>query len=145
MDSRISWMDFAMSAEDKGDGPGRGQISPEDREAIRQRSTDIGRQLDAVKARNAPVGEVDRRRGAAFGKAFSFAAELIVGVAFGAAIGWGLDRYFGTKPWLMVLFVILGFAAGLMNVIRRAQEAEAQNADLQRSAPSVPDDEDADK
>lgn len=144
-DSRISWMDFAMSAEDKGDGPGRGQISPEDREAIRRRSSDIGRELDAVKARNTPAAEVDKRRGAAFGKAFSFAAELIVGVAFGAFVGWGLDRYFGTKPWLMVLFLVLGFAAGLMNVIRRAQEAEAQNADLQRSAPSVPDDEDDDK
>ena len=145
MDSLISWMDFAMSAEDKGDGPGRGQISPEDRAAIRQRSTDIGRQLDAVKARNAPADEVDGRRGAAFGKAFSFAAELIVGVAVGAALGWALDRYFGTKPWLMVLFLGLGFAAGLTNVIRRAQEAETQNADLQRSAPSVPDDEDDDK
>ena len=131
--SRISWMDFVMSAEDKGDGPGRGQISPEEREAIRRRSSDIGRELDAVKARNAPAGEVDRQRGAAFGKAFSFAAELIVGVAFGAAIGWGLDRYFGTKPWLMVLFVISAFVVAILHRTSEVDGVAIQQEFLRKS------------
>ena len=136
-----------MSAEGKGNGPGRGELSPEEREAIRQRSTDIGRKLEAVKARNAPAGNEDdnRRRGQAFGKAFSFAAELIVGVVFGGLVGWGLDRYFGTRPWLLVLFVVLGFAAGLLNVIRNAQAAQAENEALQRASPSVTDDDDDEK
>lgn len=132
-----------MSDEGKGNGPGRGSISPEDREVIRQRSSEIGKELEAVKARNAPAGSAEEaRRSSAFGKALSFAAELVVGVVFGGVVGWGLDRVFGTAPWLMVLFVILGFAAGLLNVIRAAQKAQAENEALQRAAPSVADDDD---
>lgn len=132
-----------MSGEGNGPDQGRGEISPEDREAIRQRSLDIGRKLDAVKSRSNPArDEEERRRGAAFGQAFRYAAELIVGVGVGGFIGWALDRQFGTAPWLMVLFVILGFAAGLLNVIRAAQKAQAEMEPLQRAAPSVRDDED---
>ena len=136
-----------MSVNDgKGDSSGRGQISKDDREAIRQRSTDIGQKLDAVNAKRAPaVDENTRRQKSAYGKAMTFAAELIVGVAAGGLLGWALDRNFGTAPWLMVLFVILGFAAGLLNIVRGARKAEAENADLQRSAHSVPDDDDDDK
>ena len=136
-----------MSGEGKGQEPGRGEISPEDREAIRRRSLDIGRKLDAVKARarKDDDDEENRRRGAAFGQAFRYAAELVVGVAVGGFIGWLLDRQLGSAPWMMVLFVILGFAAGLLNVIRAAQKAQAENAPLQKAAPSVEDDDDDEK
>jgi len=136
-----------MSPEDNGEEPGhaseRGQIRPEDREAIRQRSSEIGKKLDAVKARRAEAeAEMNRARQTAFGQAFRYAAELIVGVAVGGFLGWVLDRYFGTAPWLMIVFVILGFAAGLLNLIRAARKAQAENEALQRSAPSVADDND---
>lgn len=132
-----------MSGEGKGQDQRRGEISPEDREAIRQRSQDIGRKLDAVTSRTDPARDEDnRRRGAAFSQAFRYAAELVVGVGVGGFLGWTLDRQFGTAPWLMVLFVVLGFAAGLLNVIRAAQKAQAEMAPLQRAAPSVADDED---
>jgi ATP synthase protein I len=132
-----------MSGEGNGQEPGRGEISPEDREAIRQRSQDIGRKLDAVKARAKPVDDAEsRRRGAAFGQAFRYAADLIVGVGVGGLIGWLLDQQFGTRPWFLILFVVLGFAAGLLNLIRAAQKAQAENELLQRAAPSVTDDDD---
>lgn len=132
-----------MSGEGDGQHQGRGEISPEDREAIRQRSQDIGRKLDALKGRSDPARDEDeRRRGAAFGQAFRYAAELIVGVGVGGFLGWWLDRYFGSAPWLMVLFVILGFAAGLLNVIRAAQRAQAEMEPLQRNAPAARDDDD---
>lgn len=136
-----------MSGEGKGQEPGRGEISPEDREAIRRRSLDIGRELDAVKARARKDNdeEENRRRGAAFGQAFRYAAELVVGVAVGGFIGWLLDQKLGSAPWMLVLFVILGFAAGLLNVIRAAQKAQAENAPLQKAAPSVADDDDDEK
>ena len=76
------------------------------------------------------------------GPAFKFAAELIVGVVVGGGLGWALDRQFGTAPWLMIVLVILGFAAGLLNVVRAAQEAQAKNEPLQKAAPSVKDDDD---
>lgn len=44
--------------------------------------------------------------------------ELVVAVAVGAGIGWALDRWLGTRPWGMILFLFLGIAAGMMNVYR---------------------------
>ncbi len=44
--------------------------------------------------------------------------ELVSALAVAVAIGWGLDRWLGTKPWLLGLFVVLGGAAGIANVWR---------------------------
>ena len=51
---------------------------------------------------------------------------MIAGVAVGGFIGWALDRLFGTAPILMVVFLILGAAAGIMNVIRSAKGGRRQ-------------------
>ena len=135
-----------MSAAGKGKGPGRGEISPEQREAFRKRSDSIGKRLDEVKARRAPPDMGDgRARGEAFAKAFRFVAELIAGVGVGGFIGWALDRQLGTAPWLLVLFVTLGFAAGLTNVIRGAQKAQAEAVASQLATPPVTDDDEYDR
>lgn len=44
--------------------------------------------------------------------------ELVSALAVAVAVGWGLDRWLGTSPWLLGLFVILGGAAGVANVWR---------------------------
>jgi ATP synthase protein I len=135
-----------MSAAGKGDSPGRGEISPEQRAAFQKRSDSLGKRLDQVKARRNPPQSGDARaRGEAFARAFRFVAELIVGVAVGGFIGWVLDRQLGTAPWLLVLFVTLGFAAGLMNVIRAAQRAQADATATQLATPSVKDDDEDDR
>ncbi|MBX9683512.1 MAG: AtpZ/AtpI family protein [Hyphomicrobium sp.] len=132
---------------DQGDdlGPGHGQISPEERAALKQRSEGIGKRLDEVKSRQVAGRPHDTARGAAYGQAFKIAAELIAGLVFGGAVGWFLDKQFGTLPFLLVLFVMLGFAAGLLNVIRGARQAQAAAEPLQRASPSVADDEDDEK
>ena len=131
-----------MSDDGKDQTPERGQISASDREAIRRRSAELGRKLDEVNARHAPAARGGGDREEAFGTAFKFAAELVVGVVVGGGVGWLLDRQFGTQPWLMIVLVILGFAAGLLNVVRAAREAQAINEPLQKAAPSVKDDGD---
>ena len=73
------------------------------------------------------------------GQGLRIAVDLVVGVAFGGFVGWWLDRYVGTAPWLMVLLLMLGFVAGMMNVIRTAQRMQAEAEALQRAAPSVTD------
>ncbi len=70
------------------------------------------------------------------------AIELVVGLGVGGFIGKFLDEQLGTKPWLLILFIILGFAAGMLNVVRAAQRMQKEAEPLQRAAPSVPDDED---
>ena len=47
-------------------------------------------------------------------------AELIAGTAGGALIGWLLDRWLGISPWGLIVFLLLGFAAGVLNVMRVA-------------------------
>lgn len=128
--------------EDK-DGLGRGQISPEEREAIRRRSEGLGKRLDQVKTRQGVDRPEQVDRGAAYGQAVKIGAELVVGLAFGGAIGWFLDRQFGTLPVLLIVFVLLGFVAGMLNVVRSARKAQAEAEPLQRAASSVADDDDA--
>jgi ATP synthase protein I len=131
-----------MSANGKDHPTGDGRISSEDRDAIRRRSAEIGKKLDALKTRRAPAGgSAAKSPQSAYGPAFKFAAELVVGVVVGGGLGWALDRQLGTAPWLMVVFLIIGFAAGLLNVVRSAQEAQKQNEPLQKAAPSVVDDD----
>jgi len=55
-----------------------------------------------------------------FGMAMRIGLELVVGVAVGAGIGYGLDHLLGTKPWMMILFFFIGAAAGMLNVWRAA-------------------------
>ncbi len=69
----------------------------------------------------------------------------MVGVGAGGVLGWALDRQFGTAPWLMIILFILGFAAGLRNVVRAAKTAQVENEPGQRAAPFVADDDDDEK
>ena len=132
-----------MSASGDGSDPGRGEISPEDREAIRRRALEIGERLGAVKARRAPAEPTGSGlAGSGLALAFRFAVELVVGVGVGGFVGWALDRQLGTGPWLLVLGIMLGFAAGMLNVIRAAQRSQPRAITTQGPVPPIRDDED---
>jgi ATP synthase protein I len=133
-----------MSTSSDDENQARGEISPGDREAFKKRASDLGARLEKVKAEARAKRGPEHgsgARGAAMGQAMKIAIELVVGVAIGWFIGRLLDGQFGTAPWLMIVFLILGFAAGLMNIIRTARRLQAQAEPLQRSAKAVPDDD----
>jgi len=52
------------------------------------------------------------------GLGFRIGLELVVAVFVGVAIGWAIDRWFGTKPWGLLVFLFLGIGAGMTNVYR---------------------------
>jgi ATP synthase protein I len=56
------------------------------------------------------------------GIAFRLSTELVAAVVVGGGIGWGLDRLFGTSPFLLVVMFFLGIVAGFLNVVRAARE-----------------------
>ena len=60
------------------------------------------------------------------GTAFKLSAELVAAVAVGTIIGFILDNWFGTKPWLILIFFFVGVIAGIMNVIKSAKNMQKQ-------------------
>ena len=61
------------------------------------------------------------KKGIFLGNAFKLGTELIAAVIVGTIIGFILDNWFGTKPWLIIIFFFLGSAAGMLNVIKTAK------------------------
>ena len=59
-------------------------------------------------------------RASALARGFRLSSELIAGVVVGAVIGWVFDRLLSTSPWGLIVFFLLGFAAGVINVMRSA-------------------------
>ena len=58
------------------------------------------------------------------GTAFKLSTELVSAVAVGTIIGFILDKTFGTKPWLILIFFFVGVIAGITNVIRSAKNLQ---------------------
>lgn len=73
-------------------------------------------------------------------QAWRMVVELVAGLAIGFGVGYGLDRLFGTTPIMLVIFIFLGFAAGVKTMLRTA--AEMGQAPLAGTArDSMPDDD----
>ena len=67
------------------------------------------------------------KRGTFMGNAFKLGTELVAAVAVGTIIGFILDSWFDTKPWLIIIFFFLGSAAGMLNVIRTANKMQKKD------------------
>ena len=66
-------------------------------------------------------------RGSFMGNAFKLGTELVAAVLVGTIIGFILDTWFDTKPWLIIIFFFLGAAAGMLNVIRAAKKMQKED------------------
>src|SRR3954464_14888708 len=65
-------------------------------------------------------------RASAMALGFRLSSELVAGVVVGAAIGWGFDRLLSTSPFGFIVFLLLGFVAGVVNVVRSAGVASGK-------------------
>ena len=91
---------------------------------------DLGQRLDrARRERPGPAadaagdGGVDESR-SALAIGFRIGLELVVAVFVGVGLGWAFDNWLGTQPWGLIVFLLLGFAAGVVNVFRIALRLE---------------------
>jgi ATP synthase protein I len=107
-------------ADEKGRGDRNdGGLPPADEKSL----ADLDQRIQAARktakwARPQPDKETAASRTSDMGVALRLSSELVAGVLVGAGIGWGLDRMFGTSPLCLIVFLGLGSAAGVMNVIR---------------------------
>ena len=110
-----------MSGDTRGDGE-RSEQRP-DEAALSARLKTLGQRLDRTGQRRASeMGSASRsatdRSG--FARGLRLSSELVAGVLVGAALGWLIDKGLGTLPWGMFVFALLGFTAGVLNVMRQA-------------------------
>lgn len=61
--------------------------------------------------------------------AWRMVTELVAGMLLGVGIGYGLDRLLGTLPWFLIVFSLLGFAAGVRTMMRTADEVRHRRAE----------------
>jgi ATP synthase protein I len=96
---------------------------PADEAALSARFKRLGERLGRVHADGASEsspGQPPAADPSAMARGFRLSTEFVAGVVVGAAIGWLLDRWLGISPWGMIVFLLLGFAAGVLNVMRAA-------------------------
>ena len=86
---------------------------------------DFKTRLKIAKSKIKKQVEEDReKKGSFMGSAFKLGTELVAAVTVGTIIGFILDSWFDTKPWLIIIFFFLGAAAGMLNVIRAANKMQ---------------------
>jgi len=97
--------------------------SPKSSNRLREFDKRLQRAQDSIQEKQGPKPNQQ----SAMGAAFHIATELIVAVALGVGIGWGLDSWLETKPVFLLIFFCLGSAAGVMNVIRLSKPGGTEN------------------
>jgi ATP synthase protein I len=110
---------MADDARERGDH----EQPPADEAALSARFKRLGERLGHVhpdRPSKTSPGQPPTADPSAIARGFRLSAELVAGVLVGAAVGWLIDRWLGISPWGMIVFLLLGFAAGVLNVMRAA-------------------------
>lgn len=111
-----------MSGDGSRDGHGNGASKPDDVELsarLQRLNQRLGeaRGQETVRANAAGSGSADP---SGMGKAFRLSAEFMAGIIAGAGVGYAIDKVAGSSPWGLMILTVLGFLAGIYNVMRAA-------------------------
>ncbi|MES2028687.1 MAG: AtpZ/AtpI family protein [Pseudomonadota bacterium] len=112
---------------DDDSGRGRDGKSSPDEAALSARLGSLNQRLSKLQdERKLQTDQSETGSGNAQSRASAMAvglrlsSELVAGVVVGTILGWGFDRLLSTSPWGLIVFMLLGFVAGVMNVMRSA-------------------------
>jgi ATP synthase protein I len=107
-----------MNADDDRNGADRDRDGPSAGGDFDERLKRLRTSLDQSKENNAGRRALADNTG--WAQALKLGSEFVAGVIVGFVIGYGIDYFLGTTPWGMVVFLLLGFVAGTLNVMRSA-------------------------
>jgi len=114
-----------------------GTVSP-------QATADLGARIARARGqRSAQAAAEQTRQGDMSGmsRGLRLASEFVAAIIVGALLGWIIDSILPTKPWATVVMLLLGFAAGVLNVVKTTRQMNAASA-VPPDTPALPDDED---
>jgi ATP synthase protein I len=125
--TQASFRVHSMAEDTKDGGNGSREQSSSDEAALSARLGNLDHRLSEIRG-SRKIGtdrsEAENGDGAARASAmaigFRLSSELVAGVVVGASIGWGFDRLLSTSPFGLIVFLLLGFVAGVVNVVRSA-------------------------
>ena len=89
---------------------------------------ELGGKIDAIREARKPKPATKGGKFAGAGFGWRMTVDLVTGVCVGAAMGWGLDSLFGSKPLFLIVFVLFGFAAGVRVMLKSAEEFQKDQA-----------------
>ncbi len=115
-----------------GDRNGKPDLPTDAEAGLSKRLHELDRRLDERRAQRAVERDAPKPEKPGFALAMRLGADFVAGVILGAALGWGVDRLFGTSPWGLTVFLLLGFVAGILTVLR--------SAGMVKPGPAGPDD-----
>ena len=79
------------------------------------------------KLKSSYENEDNKGNSSSMGSAFKLSTDLVAHVVVGTIIGFILDSWFDTKPWLIIIFFFLGSIAGILNVFKTAKKMQEKN------------------
>jgi len=107
-------------------------------------TADLEARIARAQARSPAQAAVEQRRQSdmsGLSRGFRLASEFAAAIIVGAGLGYLIDMVLPTRPWGMIVLLLLGFAAGVLNVVRATKEMNAATA-VPADTPALRDDED---
>jgi ATP synthase protein I len=107
-------------------------------------TSDLEARIARAQARSPAQAAAEQRRQSdmsGLSRGFRLASEFAAAIIVGAGLGFIIDMVLPTRPWGMVVLLLLGFAAGVLNVVRATREMNAATA-VPADTPALRDDED---
>jgi ATP synthase protein I len=124
-----------MANDPRREDPGKDRVkSGKAADKLAERLRDLDARLDRHQGERL---RKDQRRtdSSGFGAALRLSTEFVSAVLVGAGIGWAIDRFFGVGPWAMIFFLLLGFCAGVVTVLRSAGRLSDPHGSARKDEP----------
>jgi len=126
-----------MAEDTNSSGSGNRDQSSSDEAALSARLGNLDQRLSKIRDsrktgtdQSGNEQDTAQARASAMAMGLRLSSELVAGVLVGAALGWGFDRLLSTSPWGLIVFLLLGFTAGVINVMRAAGAMAKQSERL---------------